>query len=143
MKRFHFRLDRVQRVRQIEEDRAAAALAAANGAVTAATRFRHEREEAYAAVPREPARTGVGRFLAARGLRDLAADAVQAAAAAELLAAETAAARRQDWSVAAARVSVLDNLEDRRRDEYGLESLRAETVTVDDLVTARHGRLAR
>jgi flagellar export protein FliJ len=143
MKRFHFRLAKVQRVRRIEEDRAVAALAAANATVVTATRYRHHREEAYAAVPREPARVGVSGFLAARGLRDLAADAVQAAAAAEALAMEAAADRRHDWSVAAARVAVLDHLEDRRREEYALESLRAETVAVDDLVTARHGRDVR
>ena len=48
--------------------------------------------------------------------------------------------RRGEWTAARQRVAALERLEARRRDEYAIESRRAEDRLVDDLVVARHAR---
>ena len=139
MKRYHFRLAAVLRVRRAEEEAAKLELRAANVALREAVAARDLAAERYRALAAEGATTGSVADLHAQRLHaGLLAEQV---AAAERLAMErtgTAVLAQARWSKAAKRVAVLERLDARRRAEHRAEEQRAEIALVDDLVTARY-----
>ncbi len=140
MKKFRFRLEQVQRVRRLQEDRARADLLNANrashdAAVAVEARVRDYQSRGFP----EYAQT-YAEFEHALFLLDTAAGAVEVARAAHRDALDVVAARRDDWAGARRRVAALERLEARRRAEHELELRRAEDRLVDDLVVARHRR---
>jgi flagellar FliJ protein len=137
VKKYRFRLDAVVRVRRIEEDRAAADLAAANRAVHEAEAELDRRLEHYRAI--EGAGTAISSesFLAERTRRSHAADGVVLAGAAKIAAEDEAERLREVWSAAAMRVRALERLDERRRDEHELDVRREEVVTLDEAFAAR------
>ena len=139
MKKYSFSLSKVLRVRRIEEERAAAMLAAAQTMAAAAAV--KEAGAAHALASR-CARGGLqssASFLAWTETVMLAGEALADARAEVEAADEELATRRDEWSSAAARVSALENLDERGQEAHQLERRREETKVTDDIVTVRGG----
>jgi flagellar protein FliJ len=140
MKKYTFSLSKVLRVRRIQEEQAAAELAAARAAANAAA----DKEAGAAhALASRCARGGLQpavSFLAWAETTMLAGEALSDAKVEAQVADEEAEARTEDWQAAAARVSALENLDDRGREAHEVERRREETKTTDDIVTTRWDR---
>ena len=140
MKKYTFSLSKVLSVRRLQEEQAAAELAAARAAANAAA----EKEAGAAhALASRCARGGLQpavSFLAWAETTMLAGEALSDAKAEAQKAGEEVDARQDDWSAAAARVSALEHLDDRGREAHEVERRREETKTVDDIVTTRWDR---
>ena len=140
MKRYAFSLAQVLRVRRIEEDRAAANLAAARAAALAAEEHVARRRSALAGMA-PPAERGPARgFLAWYEIVGRAGDALTAAGVDRDAATAEMDARRGEWSAAAMRVSALERLDERRREAHVTEARRDEAARVDDLVAGLRRR---
>lgn len=137
MKRYTFRLDQVLRVRRIEEDRARAALLRARAAEVAAAAEVQARLTSYHGRPVAPAVQPARSFLAERTLVAHAAASVHAAADARRAAEAVVDDERTAWAGTHRRVTALERLDERRRDEHAIEVRRDEDAVVDDLVVAR------
>jgi flagellar export protein FliJ len=139
VKRYRFRLEQVLRVRRIEEDREKAELLASRQAAGAARELLAARHAALAALPAEHAAGALGgsAWLADRGRRAaLAGSAAQAGAASHE--ADAAVERqRAAYTVVAGRVTALERLDERGRDEHAVEARRDEDRVVDDVVVSR------
>ena len=140
MKKYSFSLSKVLRVRQIEEERAAARLAAAHMIATAAATRAAESRHALAARCARHGLQSSAAFLAWTETTMLAGEALSTAQADAARADEEVQARRGEWSSAAARVSALEHLDERGRAAHSLERRRDETKTADDLVVTRWDR---
>jgi flagellar FliJ protein len=139
VKKYSFSLSKVLRVRKIEEDQAAARLAAAQMiASAAATREAQSRHALAARCARHGLQSSAA-FLAWAETAMLAGEALSTAKADAVQAHEQAEARRGEWSSAAARVSALEHLDERGRTAHTVERRRDEVKTADDIVTVRSG----
>jgi flagellar biosynthesis chaperone FliJ len=136
MKRYHFALDAVLRVRRAQEEAAGFALAHAN-------QQRQRAEEAHRAalarcdelvMYRQP--QDHDSFNRERDVTERRAAAVTAAVAACDFASAVAAARLADWSEAAKLVAAVERLDERRREEWRLEMQRAEMAAIDESALA-------
>lgn len=140
MKKYTFSLSKVLRVRRIQEEQAAAQLAAARATAAAAT----EKELGAAhALASRCARGGLqpaASFLAWTETVMLAGEALSDARVEVQAADEELETRRDEWSSAAARVSALENLDERGREAHHLEGRREETKIADDIVVTRWDR---
>lgn len=137
MKRYKFRLEAVLRVRRIEEEQAAAALAIANRALHAAEAELDRRLAHYQSIDGEHGPLSHDRFVALRSQREHAANGVVAAGAARISAEAEADRMRELWAAAAMRVRALERLDERRRGEHDAEVLRDEIITLDEVFAAR------
>jgi flagellar biosynthesis chaperone FliJ len=137
MKRYRFRLEQVLRVRRLQEEQARNEVGLARRAAEAAMAERRARSDAYQQRIEDtgPASTTV--FLTRRAIGGYAARSVVESEVAEREAMAASAARLAAWSVAAGRVTALERLDERRRDEHRSEALREQEKAVDDLVLAR------
>jgi flagellar protein FliJ len=140
MKRYKFRLDQVLRVRRMEEEQARAALLAANAELNRAGERLRDRTERYHTMVAPIGPSQLTEFLAWRQRHEAAATAVIDAGTAVESATSQAAESRDGWSAAAARVTALERLDERRRAEHAAEAEREFDQEIDDLVTSRHGR---
>ncbi|HET6792939.1 MAG TPA: hypothetical protein VFH45_00770 [Acidimicrobiales bacterium] len=138
MKRYRFRLAGVLRVRRLEEEAARGRLFEARAALVAATTAVEAALAHYRSAPQPLGEMSLEELSRHRLLADLAASSLAAARTAAEQAAATAAIRQAEWSAAAARVAVLERLDERRREEHRLEADRAEVAVLDDLTTSRH-----
>ena len=139
MKRYSFSLAKVLRVRKAEEEQAAARLAAAQLVANAAATRAAENRQALAARHARYGLQSSAAFLAWAETTMLAGEALSTAKADAARADEDVAARRGEWSSAAARVSALEHLDERGREAYTVERRRDEAKTTDDIVTVRGG----
>jgi flagellar protein FliJ len=140
VKRYSFPLSKVLRVRRLEEDRAAGRLGAARATAATAEEQVTRRQTALAGMA-PPAGVGTARnFLAWHQGVALTGEALTAAGVARQVAEVEVDARRGEWSLAAMRVSALENLDERRLQTHTKEAHRAEAVEVDDMVSARRPR---
>jgi flagellar FliJ protein len=139
MKKYSFSLAKVLRVRKIEEDQAAARLAASRATASAATAKEVGATHALASRCAQGGLQPAASFLAWTETVMLAGEALSGARVEAQAAAEEADARRDEWSSAAARVSALEHLEERGRAAHTVERRRDETKTTDDIVTVRSG----
>ena len=126
MKRYHFSLEAVLRVRRAQEEAAGFALAHANQqrqrALTA-------HQEALARMPGPPS-SSAARRITSRSSGNVTSSERRAAAVSIALeavdaATDEATARLADWSAAAKLVAAVERLDDRRREEWRLEEQRA------------------
>ena len=140
MKKYSFPLTKVLRVRRIEENQAAARLAAAriiaNAAAVREAESRHALATRCARHGLQPAAS----FLAWAETTMLAGEALSQAKAEVRCTEADVEARRSEWSSAAARVSALEHLDERGRATHDVERRRDETKTADDIVTTRWDR---
>ncbi|HKN38616.1 MAG TPA: flagellar export protein FliJ [Acidimicrobiia bacterium] len=140
MKKYSFPLAKVLRVRRIEENQAAARLAAARIIANAAA---VREAESRLALATRCARHGLqpaASFLAWAETTMLAGEALSQAKAEVRCTEADVEARRSEWSSAAARVSALEHLDERGRATHDVERRRDETKTADDIVTTRWDR---
>lgn len=140
MKKYSFPLAKVLRVRRIEENQAAARLAAARIIANAAA---VREAESRLALATRCARHGLqpaASFLAWAETMMLAGEALSQAKAEVRCTEADVEARRSEWSSAAARVSALEHLDERGRATHDVERRRDETKTADDIVTTRWDR---
>jgi flagellar protein FliJ len=138
VKRFRFRLEQVLRVRRIQEDQARAALLVANRAAHDAAARVEERLHEYGTRSFPEGPQAYQDFERALFMLDAAAGAVEFARLQHRDALAVVDERRVDWTDAHRRVSALERLEVRRREEHAIETRRDEDRLVDDLVVARH-----
>ena len=140
MKKYSFPLTKVLRVRRIEENQAAARLAAAriiaNAAAVREAESRHALATRCARHGLQPAAS----FLAWAETTMLAGEGLSQAKAEVRCTEADVEARRSEWSSAAARVSALEHLDERGRATHDVERRRDETKTADDIVTTRWDR---
>ena len=140
MKKYSFSLSKVLRVRKIQEEQAAARLAAAQLVASAAATRAAESRHALAARGARQGLQSSAAFLAWAEAAMLAGEAFTAAKVDAAVADEEADSRRGEWSSAAARVSALEHLDERGRAAYAVERRRDEVKTVDDIVNTRGDR---
>lgn len=141
MKRYRFRLEPVLRVRRIEQDTARAAMAAAARSLDAAEELLHRSVSRYRTVPLVDGPHDATGWLARRASAERAAAAVVRAGIEREQAAALLDRERDALRDARQRVSALERLDERRREEHALAAQRQEDVDVDELVTGRYGRL--
>ena len=139
MKKYSFSLSKVLRVRKIEEEQAAARLAAAQLVASAAAARAAESRHALAARCARQGLQSSASFLGWAEVATLAGEAFSTAKVEAAQADEEVEARRGEWSSAAARVSALEHLDERGQEAHTLERRREETKVADDLVTVRSG----
>jgi flagellar protein FliJ len=143
MKKYSFPLSKVLRVRRIEEEQAAAKLAAARIVANAAASREAESRQALAVRCARHGLQPAASFLAWAETTMLAGEALSGAKAERCRADVEAEAQRGAWSSAAARVSALEHLDERGRAAHTVERRREETKTADDMVTVRSGSRRR
>jgi flagellar export protein FliJ len=140
VKKYSFSLSKVLRVRRIEEEQAAARLAAAQVIANAAAAREAASRHALAARCARHGLQSSAAFLGWAETTMLAGEALSEARVEARRAADDVSTRRGDWSSAAARVSALEHLDERGRAAHELERRRDETKTADDIVTTRWDR---
>jgi flagellar protein FliJ len=136
MKRYHFALEAVLRVRRAQEDAAGFALAHANQQRQRAINAHHAAVARSAAVVLHQGEQDHASFVTERDLTDRRASAVAAARTAVDSASDEAVARLADWSAAAKLVAALERLDERRREEWRVEEQRAEVAAIDESAIA-------
>lgn len=138
MKKFKFRLESVQRVRGLQEEQARYRLMEAHAAARESASRVEARLHAYITMPRPSDPMSHAEFERERFNLEAAATGVEGARVAHREALDVVDARRVEWLEAKQRVSALERLEARRRDEHEIDLRRAEDRLIDDLVVARH-----
>ncbi|HVB06571.1 MAG TPA: flagellar FliJ family protein [Acidimicrobiales bacterium] len=133
--RYEFRLAGVLRLRRAEYDQAAIALERSNALLRSLIAERDAATARCRALGSAP--TGHTRedFLAGRQATEHAAAGQLAAAARVNVAAAEAALARITWAGAHRNVAALERLDERRREEWSLESARLERLELDELAT--------
>lgn len=143
MKRYRFRLEQVRRVRQVQEDLAAAALGEARQGEVAAAAALDRRTEAVANRRRPSGHHDGASLQAQRVVWGAELRALSAATTSLAAAGDRVAEQRDLWLTASRRVRALELLDERRREEHRIETERHDAAQVDDLVAARFGRTRR
>jgi flagellar export protein FliJ len=138
LKKFKFRLESVQKVRQLEEERARMRLMEANAEARETAARVEARLHAYVSSPRPDQPLSREAFEHERFKLEALATAVESARIAHREALDVVDVRRVEWLEAKQRVSALEKLEARRREEHAIDLRRAEDRLIDDLVVARH-----
>lgn len=137
MKRYSFRLATVLRLRQAELDQARGALAASNLRLRALLLARDVEAAHYREIAGRCDADTAADLRAEQLSAQVAFDRLSHAEQVVAEAAAQAAMAQVAWLGASRRVSALERLEERRREEYDAEVLREEVATVDEIVTAR------
>jgi flagellar FliJ protein len=140
LKRFHFRLAQVLRVRRLQEEIARGALMLANREAATAADAVNARVAEYTDAARPSGAQSYDTFNRMQSRLDNAAAAITIARAEYRARLDVVDERRTEWAAARQRVAALERLEERRREEHAVEIRRAEDRLVDDLVVARHAR---
>jgi len=137
MKRYEFTLAAVLRARQAQEKVALAQLMLARQMEAEAAKTLSDSQAHYGS-----AATGGGGegFLAERERWELAGQAVSLAGKAETEAQAGVASALDRYLAAARAVSVVEHLDDRRREEHAAAVQHEEANLVDELVTSRYAR---
>jgi flagellar export protein FliJ len=143
VKRYHFRLEAVLRVRRIQEEAAKTQIAVARRATGEADR---EVKRLFEIYNQTTAKLAHGTNLSVNetlNLHDQAELQVQALVQAALIQRKAREVVQEAIAAcvkASQQVSVLERLDQRRREEHALELDRADITEVDDIVSGRHTR---
>jgi flagellar export protein FliJ len=138
VKRYHFRLEAILRLRAAQEEQARAGLRQAEQDLRAALAARDAELARYRALRRTTGPVPSEEFHKEEVVATLAAATLGVAEREVAVVAEGAVRARVVWSEAARRVAILERLDERRRAEHDEEERRADVVLVDDIVTARY-----
>ena len=136
MKRYKFRLEAVLRARRAEESVAQTNLLRANASVLAAEAATDRSSAHYREVRELP---GLD-FMVQRERATLAARALIGARESLGEARATREAAMLSYLGSARAVSVLERLDERRREEHAVAAQREDSLVVDEMVTSRHRR---
>lgn len=139
MRRYQFRLATVLRVRQLEEEASRTRLLEAGRAVSRARTLEDEAREHYEAIPTRLGLVNAEEFHRDRQVHNLAAAAVRARVSDVGAAVAEVDRQRESWTQAAAKVTVLQRLDERRRGEHRLAMDREEGTVLDELATRPRG----
>jgi flagellar FliJ protein len=137
MKRYEFRMQKVLRVRRLQEDAARAAIAAARTAEQRASDAVAGSYDHYRALASDTSAASAMGFLGQRDQASYRATSVRLAEGNLRVAADATADAVSTWHVSHRRVEALERLDERRREEHGIEARRAEDTAVDEIVVAR------
>lgn len=140
MKRYRFALEPVLRVRRIQEEVARAGFVAANHGLAGAELLLEGSLERYATIPQQPGPRPAATWLVDRGGLDRTAASVLAAGTAREVARLRVEDERRALQAARMRVTGLDRLEGRHREEHAVAVRRDEDAEADEQIMARHGR---
>lgn len=138
MKRYQFRLEGVLRLRRAEAEQARGALAAANAELRARLVQRDHEASAFRTIARRQDAETLAALLAEREDAAIAQRRLDEAERAVADAAARAAVAQVTFSAAQRRVSALERLEARRREEYDGGLRREESLLLDEIATARY-----
>jgi flagellar export protein FliJ len=136
MKRYHFALEAVLRVRRAQEEAAGFALAHANQQRQRALDVHQQALARCDALVLHRGRQDHAAFRQERDITERRSAAVRAASDKVDAATAEAVARLADWTAAAKLVAAVERLEDRRRAEWRLEEQRAEVAAIDESAIA-------
>ncbi|HXQ58562.1 MAG TPA: hypothetical protein VN799_00645 [Acidimicrobiales bacterium] len=136
MKRYHFSLEAVLRVRRAQEEAATFALAEANRQRRLAVDAHRAAVARYEALEPHPGAQDHASFECERDVAERSAAVVAAALVAVESASDAAAARHAEWSAAARLVAALERLDERRRAEWRVEEQRSEVAAIDESAIA-------
>jgi flagellar export protein FliJ len=140
VKRYHFRLETVLRVRRREEEVARGLLVAASLAATAQEQLLAERSSAYELSLKASGIRPCADFLVEQASRSAHAAAVLEQRTRVTEAYDDAARARAVWTGTAARVGALERLDERHRAEHLTQAQKEDELITDELVVSRHGR---
>ena len=136
MKRYHFSLEAVLRVRRAQEEAATFALAQANHRRRQAIDAYRDAVVRYEELELSEGTQDHATFERERDAVERRAAAVAAALVVVESASDEAAARHAEWSAAAQLVAALERLDERRRAEWRVEEQRAEMAAIDESAIA-------
>jgi len=136
MKRYQFNLETVLRARKAQESIARADLLRANLLASAAELAKNKSHEHYGEVVASTATT----FMQHRERSELAAKALIGSEESVTDANAVVEKALHDYVAAARSVSVLEHLDERRREEHAVAVAHEESVILDELSSARYGR---
>jgi flagellar FliJ protein len=134
-------MEKILRVRRMQEDAARAAVAQARIAEQSAVEKLEASRRHCLALAAEPTASTTD-FLALRDRGDFRAQAVGLAGQHRRSAADQTAGAVNSWHVTHRRVDALERLDERRREDYAIEAQRHEDAVVDEIVTSRARRSA-
>lgn len=137
MKRYEFRMAKVLRVRRLQEDAARAGVAVARSAERDAETAVAASQEHYRGLAGNAAATSATDFLGQRDRVAYRATGVRLAEGRLSTATDATAQAVAGWRVTHQRVEALERLDERRRDDYGVELRRFEDAAVDEIVVSR------
>ncbi len=137
MKKFRFRLDTVQRVRQIQHDVARGDLMSANHQLALAAQLVAARAIKASTIDAPTAAMTSEQFAQHRFAIDSAFDAIRWAQRDEATATEVVAERRTEWVSTHTRLRAVERLHDRARAEYRDEYRREADRDSDEITTTR------
>jgi flagellar FliJ protein len=140
MKAYKFPLASVLRVRRIQEEQARAALMHANRLLTQAQQEVTDRLDHLRSTSTGSRLVSRQAFQAQQVMHELQAGAVRYAQLRRDEARIHQEETRESWSTEAKRVSSLERLDERMREEYNVELNRDDARRIDDLVTSRYVR---
>ncbi len=137
MKRYAFRMAKVLRVRELQEELARAGVATARAHEQRAQAAFDASVEHYSSLAGALAPQSAASFLGLRYQASFRASAVGVAKGNRRVAADATASAVATWHDSNRRVDALERLDERRREEYGVELRRYEDAAVDEIVVAR------
>lgn len=137
MKRYTFRMEQVLRVRRLQEDAARAGVSIARSAERAAEIVLASSNEYYMALETPAAPAAAHSFLGQRDRGALRATGVRIAEGHLSTAVEASTAAIDEWRATHQRVEALERLDERRREEHGIELRRYEDAAADEIVVSR------
>jgi flagellar export protein FliJ len=141
MTSYRFRMASVLRIRRLQEEQARAALLRARAAEDEATRrTTSRRERLHQAVEAGFAEGPAGGWRAQQDQRERLGEAVVAAKAAELWAAELTSTSLADWDEAARDMGIVERIEEHHRARWVAEVVAAEQKDLDEQAVARFVR---
>jgi flagellar export protein FliJ len=141
MTAYRFRMASVLRIRRLQEEQARAALLRARAAEAEATqRTTSRRDRLHRAVEAGFGGGTTGGWRAEQDQRERLGEAVVAAKAAELWAAELASSSLADWDDAARELGIVERIEEHHRARWVAETIAAEQKDLDEQAVARFVR---
>ncbi|MFP3906763.1 MAG: flagellar FliJ family protein [Acidimicrobiales bacterium] len=143
MKRYRFRFEHVARVRQIQEEQARADLLLARQRLIQAGADLASRANQYEARRSRTERSSSSQFRSDHDRDDLLSMAVIAARSAEANAQLLFGQQLDAWTEAARKVSAMERLDERMREQHAIEEAREEQAEMDDLVSPRQAARKR
>lgn len=137
MKRYEFRMAKVLRVRRLQEDAARAGVAVARSAEREAETAVAASQEHYRGLAADVANASAMDFLSQRDQVAFRATGVRLAEGRLSTATDATAQAVAGWRVTHQRVEALERLDERRREDHGVELRRFEDAAVDEIVVSR------
>lgn len=139
MRRYHFRLESVLRVRRLQAEAALGEFARATSEVARCDAIVSARLKEYGPPGFVISEAATPDYLTTVATRARRGEAVILAHQGSVAAREMQEARRAAWQVSERRVQALERLDDRLREEHALDALRGEEREMDDVVVSRWG----